>query len=502
MSRRRLWRRHDEIPVIDLQKSNPVRFGIVLIVLTAIVVYFGFTKHIPFKHGYRLKAQFATVVNIRPKSPVRIAGVGVGKVVSIKRQGNTGLVTMEIEKGGLPIHSDATLKIRPRIFLEGNFFIDLQPGSPSAKTIPSGYTIPITQTSDPVQLDQVLTALNTDTRANLQTFLQEYGEALTHKPDAAENAAQDPDVRGLDGAEAINKAYHRGPEALRGSTIVGQAFAGSEQHDLSELVSGIEHFTAGLNVHEQELGELIDNFDTFLGSFAAQSSNLHATVVALPGALKNANGALTALDAAFPSIRTFATDLAPGVKETPATVDAAFPWIEQVQASLAPTELGGVAKGLRGTGLWLARLTGGQTSFQHQADQFSQCLTKVFFPAATTKLEDGPNSSGVNVSNEFWYTMAGLAGAGQNFDGNGASTRFLTGSGGVQVVSPKASVVATGARTEGVQLVAHTPSAPEGTRPRFPGSEPPYKPFVPCYTQTVPNFNGPLASGPADGSGG
>jgi len=46
---------------------------------------------------------------------VRIAGVDVGKVASIKRDGNTGLVTMEIQDKGLPIHHDATVKIRPRI---------------------------------------------------------------------------------------------------------------------------------------------------------------------------------------------------------------------------------------------------------------------------------------------------------------------------------------------------------------------------------------------------
>ena len=45
-------------------------------------------------------------------------------------------------QAGLPIHKDATLKIRPRIFLEGNFFVDLQPGTPSAPTIDDGDTIP------------------------------------------------------------------------------------------------------------------------------------------------------------------------------------------------------------------------------------------------------------------------------------------------------------------------------------------------------------------------
>ena len=149
------------------------------------------------------------------------------------REGETGLVSMEIESKGLPIHADATLKIRPRIFLEGNWFVELQPGSPSARTISSGATIPITQTSDPVQLDQVLDALNTDTRANLQNFLAGYGDALTRKPTAAENAEQDPDVRGLNAAQALNKAYHRGPSALRGSAIVSQAVTRHRRHTIS-----------------------------------------------------------------------------------------------------------------------------------------------------------------------------------------------------------------------------------------------------------------------------
>src|SRR5439155_13740963 len=154
----------------------------VLLIALAIALYFGFTKHIPFKHGYRLNAVFSTAVNIKGKSPVRIAGVNVGKVTSIKREGDVGVVSMEIESSGLPIHSDATAKIRPRIFLEGNWFVDLQPGSPSAPTLSSGATLPITQTADPVQLDQVLDALNTDTRANLQNFLIGYGDGPTRKP--------------------------------------------------------------------------------------------------------------------------------------------------------------------------------------------------------------------------------------------------------------------------------------------------------------------------------
>ncbi len=37
---------------------------------------------------------------------------------------------MEISDEGRPIKQDATFKLRPRLFLEGNLFVDVNPGSP------------------------------------------------------------------------------------------------------------------------------------------------------------------------------------------------------------------------------------------------------------------------------------------------------------------------------------------------------------------------------------
>jgi phospholipid/cholesterol/gamma-HCH transport system substrate-binding protein len=500
----RLFKRHSEIAVSELQKrSNPVRFGVVFVIVLAIVVYFGFTKHIPFKHGYRLNAAFNTAVNIAPKSPVRIAGVNVGKVSSVRRVGNTGLVTMEIEGKGLPIHADATLKIRPRIFLEGDVFVELQPGSPSARTLSSGATIPVAQTSDPVQLDQVLDALNSDTRTNLQTVLAEYGTALTAKPTAAENAEQAPEVRGLNSAQAFNKAYQIGPEALREGAIVNQALAGEEPHDLSKLFANIEKVSAQLDVHEQQLGELIGNFSTFLGAFASQSSSLRTAVAELPGTLHNATRGFNELAAASPAVRSFSLDLIPGVEALPATITASYPWIEQTRAALGSKELGGVASALKSASPAFASLVSAQPEFFNQIDLFNKCLTKVIFPAGNTVLQDGPNTSGAEDYKEFWYAMAGLSSLGQDFNGNGTADRFLGGGAGTPIVSQPVKLTGSAkTSSEAQRLVSQTAFAPEGTRPRFPGSEPPYRPLVACYKQKLPEFNGPLASGPADGSGG
>jgi ABC-type transporter Mla subunit MlaD len=154
--------------------------------------------------------------------------VNVGKVTKVERQEgtNAAVVHMEVEDEGLPIHADATLKIRPRIFLEGNFFVDLSPGTPQAQTIDDDDTLPITQTSTPVQLDQVLTALQRDTREDLQALLEGYGTALTARPTAAEDADQPELTKGETAAESLNDAARDGGPALRSTAIVNEALLG------------------------------------------------------------------------------------------------------------------------------------------------------------------------------------------------------------------------------------------------------------------------------------
>jgi hypothetical protein len=134
-----------------------------------------------------------------------------------------------------------------------------------------------------------------------------------------------------------------------------------------------------------------------------------------------------------------------------------------------------------------------------QTEAFNKCLTKVIIPAGNTRLQDGTSTSGVEDYKEFWYGLTGLTGIGQTFDGNGTLTKFLLGSGGPTVRSAPSTV--EGKNINGLKLVAHASLAPEGTRPAFPKTEPAYKPLVPCYTQALPEFNGPLSQGPADGSG-
>src|SRR3954453_18830816 len=153
-----------------LPKRSNAFIGLMAAILAAVIMFFGFTKDIPFTHGFQIKAQFESANSIRPNSPVRIAGVEVGKVKSVEgvEGSNAALLTMELKDTALPLHEDATAKVRPRIFLEGNFFVDLKPGTPDAPQLKSGDTIKITQTATPVQLDELLTSLQSASREDHQ----------------------------------------------------------------------------------------------------------------------------------------------------------------------------------------------------------------------------------------------------------------------------------------------------------------------------------------------
>ena len=466
-----------------------VPIGLIAAVVICVLVFLGFTKDIPFTAPYEVNAVFQSANSIRPGSPVRIAGVDVGKVKEVTADDETdaAVVVLQIDDEGLPLHADATAKIRPRIFLEGNFFVDLRPGSPAAPELEDGGTIAVTQTATPVQLDQVLTSLQSDTRQDLKDVLNSLAVALNSEPTAAEDRDSDPSARGETAAESFNDAYDDIPEAERTTALVLEAFLGTEPNqDLSRLIEGTARTSGALIRNENALRGLITNFNTTMAAFAAESGNLRISIRELPDTLATANRALASLNAAFPSTRAFALEIIPGVRETPATIEAALPWIAQARPLMGPNELGGVASELAPASQDLARLTDRLLDLLPQTDLASKCARDVLLPTGDVVIQD-EFTTGVENYKEFFYTLVGLAGEGQNFDGNGMYVRFQTG-GGAETLSLGSASSNTG------ELFGNAVAVPLGNRPFYPGTKSPYRPKEQCYRQTRPNLNGPAAA--------
>ncbi|WP_372789277.1 MlaD family protein [Paraconexibacter sp.] len=484
------------VPRKDRTGADPFLVGFLVLLAAVVGTYFGFAKDLPFTSDFKVRAVFESANSIRPNSPVRIAGVNVGKVVGIDRQDgtNAATLTMEVKDKGLPLHKDATLKIRPRIFLEGNFFVDVEPGTPGSPTIDDGDTLPITQTATPVQLDEILTTLQNDTREDLKTALDGFGTALTYEPTGVDDRGHDPVVHGKSGAQALNDSYRTGGRALKNLSIVNEAMLGTEPRDLSKLIKGLGRVTAALATRQEQLGDLVSNLNTTMGSLASEQDNLRATVRTLAPTLETANRTFASLNAAFPSTRAFAREILPGVRETAPTITASFPWITQTRRLLGPDELQGLAQDLRPTTAALSKVVDVSLDLFPQADLVSKCLTRVVLPTGDIKIDDGTLSTDRENYKEFWYAMVGLAGEGQNVDGNGMMVRFMPGGGDQTISSGK-----VGGATGDV-LFSNASARPLGTRPAFPGKRPPYNSDAPCFQQKIPDLNG-AAVGKPDGGG-
>jgi phospholipid/cholesterol/gamma-HCH transport system substrate-binding protein len=471
--------------------------GLSLLVLILAGSVLAYTKELPFTgDGYQLKATFENAATLRSTSPVRIAGVNVGEVTEVAREGDVVEVTFTVDEEGQPIHEDAEVEIRPRLFLEGNFFLDLRPGSPSAPELEDDGEIAITQTATAVQLDEVLTALQSDSRADLQALLEGYGTTLTHEPTAAEDAEQDPDVRGETAAESINDSFEYGGKAGRSTAIVNEALLGTEPHDLSKLIAANRDVFETLSRRESALQGLITNFNITAGALATESSNLSASIRELAPTLEEAEPSLFNLSRALPPLRAWARALEPSLRELPATIDASGPWLDQVALLLRDEELGGLARLLGEAAAPLAQTSKEATRLLPELTLTSRCVTEVLDPAADTAITVDPNDPGnaSTVWQEFFYGAVNLSGAAGSFDGNGPYLRAMAGGGEELVVAPNPAGGFLNQTSYGT-----TQAAPQGVQPALPANPPDFRMDKPCFQNPQPNLNGPAATpGPPD----
>jgi phospholipid/cholesterol/gamma-HCH transport system substrate-binding protein len=478
------------------ERISPIAASLLGIALLLIAGYFVFTKALPFQQHYTINAVLRNSNLLAPGSPVRIGGVDVGKVSAVGRYRGTDLAQVQMQVSGAgQLHEDATVKVRPRLFLEGNFYVDLSPGTPSSPPLASGGTIPVSHTSEPVQIDQVLDALPADIRVRLQQALQGFGTALDAPPSAAQEARADPAARGLTGAQALNKALSTSPLALRDSTIVSEALTGPSGHQLSQTIAGLAHASDGLARADSQLTALVSEFDRTMQATAAQQQSLRQTVAQLGPTAHNAGIAFGTLDAALQPTERFARDLAGGISQLPSTIDAAYPWLAQAKPLLSGSELLGLLRELAPATGDLAKLTHDERRFLPRIDAFDRCITNVFLPTGNVVVGDGPLSSGVPNYREFWYAMTGQAAEAQGADGNGNFLRIGAAGGPYTIETGQTNYYGP----DGTKF-AQADLPPLRTRPAYPNRVPALNRSVPCYTQPVPNVNGPAATGPADGA--
>jgi ABC-type transporter Mla subunit MlaD len=324
-----------------------------------------------------------------------------------------------------------------------------------------------------VQLDRVLSSLDSSARANLQKLLQGFGAAL-NKPG--------PD--GTTGAQGLNQALSYSAKAFETSAIVNQALLGEKPGDLSGAVKGEAQVFKGLAASGTQLPQLVSNFDATVGALAVHQQDLSAAVGALPAVLRSALAADGALQASFAPTQAFARDLTPSIKQLGATIAVATPWLQQLTKLSSPAELGGLLQTLTPAVADTAVAVKATTPLITNAATLSRCFSKVLVPTGDEKITvDSSPPNGLNVYQQLYQSAVGLAGATQDLDGNGRYVRATVGGGATQVQ--------TRALSSSGALYGNAVLPVLGTFPSWPssGKAPKLKSSVPCYTQSPPNLN-------------
>ncbi|MCL2418591.1 MAG: MlaD family protein, partial [Conexibacteraceae bacterium] len=471
----------DGTPKLKVRRHQPrvsnLQAAIAALVVIGCAVYLVFGGGLPFSGSpFELRAVFTANTDLHIPSPVRIAGVQVGEVTGVQRikgSPTAGIVVMQIDKDGLPLHSDATAAIRSRIFLEGNFYVDLSPGTPQAPLLHSGATLPAANTSGPVQLDRILSALNTSARANLQKLVQGFGAALNK-----------PGADGRTGAQGLNEALKYSADAFKESAIVNQALLGEKPGDLTGVIRGESRVFKGLAASGTQLPDLVGNFDTTMAALATQQQNLQATLAALPPLLRATLSTDTALQASFAPTRAFARALTPSIRQLGSTITVALPWLRSLTKLSSQGQLNGLLKTLVPAVSDTTVALKQTTALIGQAATLSKCFSHVLVPTGNEKITvDSSPPAGLAVYQQLFQSAVGLAGATQNFDGNGRYVRATVGGGATQIHTQRLRPAGT--------LYGNAVLPPSGTFPAFPasGRGPALDSSAPCYTQAPPDLN-------------
>jgi phospholipid/cholesterol/gamma-HCH transport system substrate-binding protein len=297
------------------------------------------------KDFYTLKAEFSTAQAVTPGQgqTVNIAGVKVGEISKVQLVEGRALVTLKLEKKYGTVYRDASMLLRPKTGLK-DMVVELTPGTANAGKLPSGSTVPIQNTLPDINPDEVLSALDGNTRDYLQLLVGAGGEGLR------------------DNGGKLAAAIKRFEPTARDAKRITSALAARRGH-LKRLIHNFSVLSAELAGKDRQITNFVDSSNAVFAAFAAQDANLRSTLRELPPALKSTNTGLTKADRlarelgpTLPALRPTARALGPTLRRVRPFLRISTPIIRTKLRPFA-REARPIVRRLRPTAAALAALT-------------------------------------------------------------------------------------------------------------------------------------------------
>ncbi|HZN12871.1 MAG TPA: MCE family protein [Acidimicrobiales bacterium] len=214
---------------------------------------------------YTLRAAFDDVNGMLPNDNVKVAGVVVGKVKSVKVVDGRALVTFKVRKG-VELATDSTAAVRWRNLL-GQRYLYLYPG-PASTVLRSGDRI--TRTRSVVDLGELFNRLGPIVKAIDPKQVNDFLDAV---------------VGGLDGNEEKLRSALDNLAALAGTL-------GARDQAIGRLVENLDTVSATIASRDREIRTILDNLVLITKTFSENTDVLDNAVTNLKTFSDNFGGLL------------------------------------------------------------------------------------------------------------------------------------------------------------------------------------------------------------------
>jgi phospholipid/cholesterol/gamma-HCH transport system substrate-binding protein len=237
-------------------------FGVLLFLWLA----FGGTIPLQPKQ-YELRTSFPEATTLAENADVRLAGVNIGKVrkKELDKRGAATTVTLAIDPKYSPLPSDTKAILRQKTLL-GETYVELTPGTRTAKKLADGELLARSQVEPTVELDEILEIFDKPTKQAFRAWIKD--QALITRGTSQDLNSALGNLAGFadDGAD-IFQVLDQQHQALRLFVKnTGQVFGALNERDgqLRALVENSHRTFKATSDQQDALAETFAIFPTFL----------------------------------------------------------------------------------------------------------------------------------------------------------------------------------------------------------------------------------------------
>lgn len=238
------------------QVTTEAKVGIFVVIGVAILTYMTLTigqYRFGKENGYTVKVRFKSMAGVDLKSPVKIAGVDVGKVEEIKLENQMAELTLRIADG-VTIPEDSEALVRGT-GLMGEKHIEIVPGSPEGKKLNPGDVI--ARTKAPTDMDQLFSQLS-DVITDIKGVTSSLNKVLGGEEGRESLRSIIDNIRGI--SENLNRAFadnHLGRtiENFEAFSKDMKEISSQNREALNQTIANLEEFSKVLKDRTPEISE-------------------------------------------------------------------------------------------------------------------------------------------------------------------------------------------------------------------------------------------------------